>query len=418
MKKTKTKMNKEEIQESQEEYKIPLYNAKGLVTDYSIVDKNDYEELLKGNWYKDINGYAAGSINEYKGTLHKYLIKKYNIPEKDVIDHKNHNRLDNRLDNLRTVSFSQNSQNRDKISSKKTTSKYIGVCKTKNDTQWRMSIRIENNKKLTYFFDIEEHAAYCYDLLAVQIHGPEAKINGIEKPENFVIPTIKQYNKVGSILRLESGRFMAYFEYKKERIHVGTFDTKEEAQIKIIEKKKEVIENEKKENKKKEITRNVDGIAIINVYDLNKVLVAECLIDDDKWHELMEFNWNFTGGYIQRSNDNKRIHQYLLNTTKNTMIDHINNNPLDNRLSNLRVTNYSLNAHNRKSATGVFVRNDYRDGIPRYRAHVAKDGIKYDKTFDDKNEATKWRNEMAITLYGSHAKLVEEEEEESKEESE
>lgn len=40
-------------------------------------------------------------------------------------------------------------------------------------------------KNLSYF-EKEEHAAYRYDILALEHFGKNAKINGIDRPDDFV----------------------------------------------------------------------------------------------------------------------------------------------------------------------------------------------------------------------------------------
>jgi len=68
----------------------------------------------------------------------------------------------------------------------------------------------------------------------------------------------------------------------------------------------------------------------------------EILVDDDKYNQLVEYSWNTnTSGYVQARINNKRplMHRYIFNANKDDVIDHINNNKLDNRMSNLRVSN-------------------------------------------------------------------------------
>lgn len=69
----------------------------GEIIGYTIVSKDDYEELINGKWFITHDGYVGGSLNKFKGRMHKYLIKKYNIQELDVIDHVNSDKLDNRI---------------------------------------------------------------------------------------------------------------------------------------------------------------------------------------------------------------------------------------------------------------------------------------------------------------------------------
>ncbi len=178
--------------------------------------------------------------------------------------------------------------------------------------------------------------------------------------------------------------------------------------VEVCEKKKnELISKNIDEINSTEIIRNLNNIAKIDI--TFKERTYECLVDDDKWHELKLFSWNINREYIQRSTDCKKIHHYLMKTDKNTMVDHINGNKLDNRLNNLRITNSSLNSHNLKETknenVGINIRNDYKDGIVRYRAMISKDSKNFSKTTKDLQEAINWRNDKAKELYGEYAKL-------------
>jgi hypothetical protein len=290
-----------------------------------------------------------------------------------------------------------------RISKSVATSKYIGVCKTKTDTKWRMSIRGKNVKKITYFFDDELHAAYYYDVLAKEIN-PSAKLNNVEKPKNFVVPVKQSHNKYGTVTE-KDGKFLGKINYKSKRIVVGYFNTEEEAKNACILRKDELLNEEKNikklEIKNEEITRNSEGIAKIDI--LRKGVNYECLVDDDKWHMLKSFTWNvMLDNYVIRSRDSKLIHQFILNPEKKTMITYINGNRLDNRLANLRETNSSEVAHNSKKTidknVGIHIRDDYADGLPRYQAKICKDGKNISKTFKNEKDAIEWREKKVQEL--------------------
>lgn len=92
-----------------------------------------------------------------------------------------------------------------------------------------------------------------------------------------------------------------------------------------------------------------DG-AITTVYD-NKG--RSFLIDTDQVDYVSKYNWyvDERKEYVVSTSHKikyKRLHKYLLNT--DYLIDHINRNPKDNRLENLRLCTVSQNNLNR----GVF----------------------------------------------------------------
>ena len=155
-------------------YKEKIYNSK--------VDLLDYWPLINYKFYLSPDGYAK---NE-NFVLHRFLLKaKVEDPK---VDHINGDKLDNRRINLRFATDAQNAQNKSKRSG--CASKYIGV--SFQDKKWRCSIRTSGNgifERHIFFFDIEEHAAYYYDFLALQYHGKTAKINNVKRPDNFKEPT-------------------------------------------------------------------------------------------------------------------------------------------------------------------------------------------------------------------------------------
>lgn len=95
------------------------------------------------------------------------------------------------------------------------------------------------------------------------------------------------------------------------------------------------------------------------------------------------------------------FHKFIMG---DSMIDHMNGDTLDNRLINLRFTNYSHNNSNRKSnsdtnITGVTCGED--KGMEYYRARLKYDNVEYGKYFyinkygsDAKKFATKFRRNI------------------------
>lgn len=83
------------------------------------LDKEDYEKINSYLWHLDKNGYAQSSI----GKMHRFIM---NAKKGDsIVDHINGDKLDNRKENLRFVTFSQNAQNR--VKKENCYSNYIGV---------------------------------------------------------------------------------------------------------------------------------------------------------------------------------------------------------------------------------------------------------------------------------------------------
>jgi len=77
------------------------------------------------------------------------------------------------------------------------------------------------------------------------------------------------------------------------------------------------------------------------------------LVDDADFEWLNQWKWTFDGRYAQRNlyaNGGKKklyMHRLLLDAKVGQLVDHINQNRLDNRLVNLRYADKSINGFNR-----------------------------------------------------------------------
>jgi hypothetical protein len=138
----------------------------------TIVDKENYNDLIKYKWSLNTNNYISGSINGKKTLLHRYIM---NYIGKDYIDHINNNSLDNRKCNLRIVTPAENVMN--KISSKNSTSKYIGVCWHKLKNKWVAGIRLNNKSKYLGTFINEIDAAKARDIATLKYYGEYGNLN-------------------------------------------------------------------------------------------------------------------------------------------------------------------------------------------------------------------------------------------------
>ena len=162
-----------------------------------LVDEEDWEKVSQYKWSVDATArknscggfYAKTGIlhpdggwydNPTSGRgrrrttmfLHRFLM---NPPPGYMVDHINHNGLDNRRENLRICTRVENGRNR--LPSKKSASGYKGVVKTSRGCRWQAKINID--KKQTYIgsFATAEEAARAYDAKAIEVFGEYANLN-------------------------------------------------------------------------------------------------------------------------------------------------------------------------------------------------------------------------------------------------
>lgn len=95
----------------------------------------------------------------------------------------------------------------------------------------------------------------------------------------------------------------------------------------------------------------------------------EILIDKDDWERVKEYHWGVyknptSTSYYARSRiingdvASIKLHRFIMNVNdKCEIVDHINGNTLDNRKSNLRVTNSVINNRNRHNSNKNKIQN-------------------------------------------------------------
>ena len=117
-------------------------------------DCNKTRKLLRMYcWYYHHNGYAITSINKIIKCYHQLFL---NYEKGLVTDHINNKRFDNRSDNLRIVTYSENNRNATKHSNN--TSGKQGVSKNtmRGIPYWIVSIYDNNNKVIRKCFSIKK----------------------------------------------------------------------------------------------------------------------------------------------------------------------------------------------------------------------------------------------------------------------
>jgi len=155
----------------------------------ALVDDEDYDYLIQWKWNANIQKnvvYAARSCGSKKILMHREIL---NAPQNKMVDHKDHNGLNNQKNNIRLCTRSENNMN----VTAKGDCKYLGVSS-------RVAVRKHKSKKTgeiinyKYFiitasihangkkihlgsFNTEEDAARAYDIAAKIHHGEFANLN-------------------------------------------------------------------------------------------------------------------------------------------------------------------------------------------------------------------------------------------------
>ena len=133
--------------------KIPLTRGK-----FAIVDAEDFERLNRYKWrvcFGHGTCYAQRAVKVGKkwtsAMMHRDIIK---VSSDMIVDHINHNGLDNRKANLRPATIAQNAWNR-----RRKKSKFTGVNWNKQMSKWRVAVSYQTNRKHIGYFDNEIEAA-------------------------------------------------------------------------------------------------------------------------------------------------------------------------------------------------------------------------------------------------------------------
>lgn len=147
--------------------------------EYAEIDDDCFNIVDKYSWYtlvsdKNNTYYAATKIKRKTLLMHRLLL---GLQPGEICDHKDGNGLNNKLDNIRKCTFSQNQQNKSKTTNT-TTSKYKGVY-LKRLYKWYASIRINTKFIHLGVYDTEIEAARAYNTAALRMFGQFAKLNKI-----------------------------------------------------------------------------------------------------------------------------------------------------------------------------------------------------------------------------------------------
>lgn len=150
--------------------KIPLTNSPL----FAFVDDEDFPVVSRINWLVDANGYARNK----NFLMHRLLL---GFPSQYILDHKDHNKLNNQKSNLRLTTQQQNRFNQSKRRGSTSPYKGVRLHGRLRKKPWIASIAKTIDGKLKRFhlgcFPNEVEAAKAYDLKAIELFGEFAYLN-------------------------------------------------------------------------------------------------------------------------------------------------------------------------------------------------------------------------------------------------
>ena len=367
---------------------IKLGGKKGGV---ALVSAEDYELVSKYSWNKTDQGYASGNVNGKQMLMHIFIM---GLQEGNIIDHINHNRIDNRRENLRFLDVPKNNGNKAKAKGK--SSQYRNVYLDKKRNKFCSQISINGKTMSLGSHDSEIQAAEAFDMYVVHNKLDYIDLNFPEQRENYLK---KEYNPPQSLNRHTqyqgvSNSYSKFATIIRSNGKQKTIFTSEDP-IECANKYDEYIITNNIPNKKlnfpekypdydpriiktagikidkttmKLVIPNDNRAVLISIEDYDKVKYYKCHIEKKY-------------GYAMISKDRKCIplSRFLMDVTDpKIFVDHINSNVLDNTRKNLRLSNVKLNGQNRSKNKnmngsskymGVSFCNRYKGWICRLRTN-------------------------------------------------
>lgn len=157
---------------------MSLYLKIGIRGHQTLVDDDIAEDLGRFKWSISTHGYVCRMVTvrrkNFNFLLHRVIMDA--LPSQ-ILDHANGDRLDNRRENLRVATYSENNRNR--ASRVSGTSRYLGVHWDTDRCKWFAgAYDMSTHKKLNLGrYENEVEAAKAYDRYASKYYGEFAKLN-------------------------------------------------------------------------------------------------------------------------------------------------------------------------------------------------------------------------------------------------
>ncbi len=153
--------------------------TKGYV---ALVDDSDFGWLSRWNWHAHVVGKTAYARRTqkvdgvvYRVFMHRAIMGLTNREE--FCDHINGAGFDNRRENLRVCTHSENQRNRSK--NKNGSSCYKGVCWSKKRQKWMSQIDVNGITVRIGEHNTEIEAAISYNTKAKELYGDFCRINTV-----------------------------------------------------------------------------------------------------------------------------------------------------------------------------------------------------------------------------------------------
>lgn len=112
------------------------------------------------------------------------------------------------------------------------------------------------------------------------------------------------------------------------------------------------------------------------------------------------------------------LHRYLVGAEKGDIVDHINRDTLDNRMENLRITDYKTNNLNKRRSSRnklkmryIYKHSSYTHRRKPFVVDIKIQNFRKTKRFETLEEAKEYRTTLLLKEYPEMLKLIYTEEE-------
>lgn len=366
--------------------------------------------LIKYDWRMCGDYVVTNNYMNKKISMHKFVITILElkiVPSGYLIDHKDvkdpNNKLNNTLDNLRIITYAQNSTNMKKR--EKSSSKLFGVQKENGKYRVRFNVN-GKNINLGCYID-EKEAGIVHDAYIVQNNLDCYPLNfgdDLDFLKNYKIPFKKLKSSIYKGVTKVDGDFF-WVRIKVNKKIVFTYRSKNEIEC-AKEYDKYIVNNnlDKKLNFPDDYLDYVIKKVEKNIIEIHDDFIK--ILHNNKETYISKESYDKIKYYKVSIKKNNRVHvkiegklyilpRYLMDEyDPDILIDHEDNDPLNNRLTNLRRTNHEGNSQNtkkRKTENSTNYVNVIKYGT-KFKTQIKNSTFKYTKIWNTEEYAARDRD--------------------------